>query len=521
MSPRSQRLTEPIARFQEGADPTSDDDVRGLAVDGLRGGPGRYRLERLLGAGSQGIAALAHGTRPGDSEPVVVKLWKPSFLEGLPGPARLVLRKESVSLGRLAEGPTPSEHVVRLLDQGEVRLNDGRSVPCLVLEYLDGGAQGITLKQRVQATMAQTGKALSPTRARRILGDVAQGLKDIHHLDIIHRDLRPSNVLLTGEGEKERAKVADLGVSRPLGMMTTLGHMVVGSAGYAAPEQHDDSQVGPWSDVFSFGAVLYHALVGAPMFAGTWPVVLAAIHQGRWTPLWERDTLHPVWERSGVLFGLEGALRTLVAKRVEDRLPSMAEAWSKVAPLLARAEAVERAEAEGLRLAAVAEGPEADELLAASARGLWAWRNGRWQSVPVPKGLDPSQIAALAAVGRGRWLAGGSGDGVVVFTEDRCEIRQPLSEPGMRVTAVAAKGVRSFAAGGSAEGRPSVLFAYHDGRWAPPMRLTPGLSVVALGVAEGVGVGVYDVVCAVEGGGGTARRRVRLRWFSMEGRLAG
>ncbi len=72
------------------------------------------------------------------------------------------------------------------------------------------------------------------------------------------------------------------------------------------------------------------------MFAGTWPLVLAAIHQGKWLPLWERDTLHPAWERSGVLFGLEGALRTLVAKRVEDRPSSMAEAWSKVAPLLAR-----------------------------------------------------------------------------------------------------------------------------------------------------------------------------------------
>ncbi len=229
---------------------------------------------------------------------------------------------------------------------------------------------------------------------------------------------------------------------------------------------------------------------------------------------------------------LEQVLVRAVKKDRKARHPSILALWQDLDPLLARAEAAEAAEAveavnavdafevRAPALRCVAEGAQPGEKLGVGAEGLFRMRGGRWEPVPPPTGLEPSRLWAIAAVGRGRWLGGGDG-GVVVFTEDACEIRQALSEPGMRVTAVAGRSVRSFAAGGAAEGRASVLFAYHDGRWAAPMRLTPGLRVVALGVAEGIGVGVYDVVCAANGGGATTHERVTLRWFSMEGRLAG
>ena len=97
---------------------------------------------------------------------------------------------------------------------------------------------------------------------------------------------------------------------------------------------------------------------------------------------------------------------------------------------------------------------------------------------------------------------GGTGDGVVVFGEDGREIP---SELGMRVS-TAAKGVRSFAVGGAAVAQPSVLFACHDGRWGDAHAAEARAFGGGLGVVEGVSVGVYDVVCAAERMGGTARR---------------
>jgi serine/threonine-protein kinase len=157
---------------------------------------------------------------------------------------------------REARSAAPLSHpnIVGVFDYGAF---EGR--PYLVLEYVPGG----TLAERLSAP-------LPDEEVAEIARDIAAGLAHAHEHGIVHRDLKPSNVLFDGEG---RAKIADFGVARTLSdaTLTTTG-AVVGTAQYMAPEQATGGEVGPESDVYAFGVILFQMLTGRPPFEAEHPV---------------------------------------------------------------------------------------------------------------------------------------------------------------------------------------------------------------------------------------------------------
>jgi serine/threonine-protein kinase len=143
-------------------------------------------------------------------------------------------------------------HIVQVY---EVGWHDGR--PYLAMEFAGGG----TLAQ------ARSGPPLSARRAAEVMEQVARGVQHAHERGVIHRDLKPSNVLLTAEGQP---KVTDFGLAKRLdgGAGLTETGVLLGTPGYMAPEQAlcQTQDVGPLTDVYALGAILYELLTGRPPF---------------------------------------------------------------------------------------------------------------------------------------------------------------------------------------------------------------------------------------------------------------
>jgi serine/threonine-protein kinase len=205
---------------------------------------GRFRLERVLGRGGMSEVWLAQDLEL--EREVAVKL----LLAAGTVPR---FEREARSAASLSH-----PNIVGVFDFGEF---EGR--PYLVLEHLPGG----TLDERLSAVKPGP---LPYEHTAAIARDIAAGLAHAHEHGIVHRDLKPSNVLFDGEG---RAKIADFGVARALSdvTLTTTG-AVVGTAQYMAPEQASGGAVGPESDVYAFGVILFQMLTGRPPFEVDHPV---------------------------------------------------------------------------------------------------------------------------------------------------------------------------------------------------------------------------------------------------------
>jgi serine/threonine protein kinase len=145
------------------------------------------------------------------------------------------------------------ENVVNIIDFGE---SDGAFY--IVMEYYDGR----TLEQLMKAR-----PGLPPEVSLRILLEVAYGLEAAHALDIVHRDVKPANIIVTNQGG---VKIADFGLARKSDSMTMITQhgKVVGTPAYMSPEQAAGSAVGPASDIFSFGVVAYELLGRRKPFEG-------------------------------------------------------------------------------------------------------------------------------------------------------------------------------------------------------------------------------------------------------------
>jgi len=153
-------------------------------------------------------------------------------------------------------------NVCRVYDYGE---SDGRRY--MVLEYLPGG----TLEDRLPPDAP-----LSDEETFRIASEIAGGLAQAHARGLVHRDLKPPNILFDEEG---RAKIADFGIAQ-IGDGSTLTEAgtMLGTAAYISPEQASGEPAGPPSDVYSFGVILYRMLTGQLPFEGAHPLELAAKH---------------------------------------------------------------------------------------------------------------------------------------------------------------------------------------------------------------------------------------------------
>ena len=214
---------------------------------------GRYRLEAKLGSGGMSTVYLARDETL--DRPVAVKVMHREMSEQADQLKRF--RQEAKAVAKLSH-----PNVVSVIDAGE----DGGH-PYIVFEYV----KGETLKQRVSRI-----GALDPQEAIAYAIEIGRGLSVAHARSMVHRDIKPQNVLIDEEG---RAKLTDFGISRQLEQdgMTATGR-VLGTTDYVAPEQAMGHEVDPRSDLYSLGVVLYEMLIGQVPFHADSQVGVAMKH---------------------------------------------------------------------------------------------------------------------------------------------------------------------------------------------------------------------------------------------------
>lgn len=225
----------------------------GVALDG------RYLLRSLIAVGGMGEVWVAHDQAL--ARDVAAKVLKEEFA-GDPGFIER-FRTEARNSARLSH-----PNIAQLFDYGE---HGGSAY--LVMELVIGEPLSDLLARE---------QVLPPSRVLPILAQTARALHAAHVAGVVHRDVKPGNILLTREG---RVKITDFGISLASNQMTlTAAGMVMGTAQYLAPEQALGKPAAPASDIYSLGVVAYEALVGRRPFTGPTAVDIAVAHVNTTVP---------------------------------------------------------------------------------------------------------------------------------------------------------------------------------------------------------------------------------------------
>ena len=195
-------------------------------------------------------------------------------------------------------------------DTGEEPASDGSGVsqPYIVMEYVAG---------RTLRDILREGRKILPERALEITSGVLSALDYSHRAGIIHRDIKPGNVMLTPSGD---VKVMDFGIARAISDASstmTQTAAVVGTAQYLSPEQARGETVDSRSDVYSAGCLLYELLTGRPPFVGDSPVAVAYQHV-------REPAVPPSDHDTELAPEIDAIVMKALAKRVEDRYQSAA-----------------------------------------------------------------------------------------------------------------------------------------------------------------------------------------------------
>ena len=204
---------------------------------------GRFRIDGTLGRGGMAVVYLAHDTVLG--RPVAVKVLADHGMEDHSFRARFARE------ARIAAGLT-HPNVVQVFDVGE---EAGR--PFIVMEYVEGETLGDELRRE---------RRLAPARVIDVARQCCAGLACAHAAGLVHRDIKPQNLLVTADGA---VKIADFGVAHALDQTRlTLTGSIVGTARYLAPEQTVSTRVTGAADVYALGVVMYELLTGRPPHPG-------------------------------------------------------------------------------------------------------------------------------------------------------------------------------------------------------------------------------------------------------------
>ena len=259
----------------------------------------RYELGEILGFGGMSEVHLARDLRL--HRDVAVKVLRadlardPSFY--------LRFRREAQNAAALNH---PA--IVAVYDTGEAATSSG-PLPYIVMEYVDG----VTLRDIVH-----NDGPMPPRRAIEVIADACQALNFSHQHGIIHRDVKPANIMISNTGA---VKVMDFGIARAIadsGNSVTQTAAVIGTAQYLSPEQARGEPVDARSDVYSLGCVLYEILTGEPPFVGDSPVAVAYQHV-------REDPVPPSHKLAGITPELDAVVLKALAKNPDNRYQSAAE----------------------------------------------------------------------------------------------------------------------------------------------------------------------------------------------------
>ncbi|MFI7385189.1 protein kinase [Streptomyces sp. NPDC049813] len=224
---------------------------------------GRYQLRDLLGQGGMASVHLAHDTRL--DRAVAIKTLHTEL--GREDAFRQRFQREAMSVAKLTH-----TNIVSVYDSGEDDL-DGTITPYIVMEYVEGLPLGSVLDQDVR----QYG-AMPADKALKITADVLAALEISHEMGLVHRDIKPGNVMMT---KRNVVKVMDFGIARAMQSgvtsMTQTG-MVVGTPQYLSPEQALGRGVDARSDLYSVGIMLFQLVTGRLPFEADSPLAIAYAH---------------------------------------------------------------------------------------------------------------------------------------------------------------------------------------------------------------------------------------------------
>jgi serine/threonine-protein kinase len=425
-------------------DDTLADPLAGRLLDG------RYAVTARIAHGGMATVYLAMDTRL-DRE-VALKVMHAELARDDDFVRRFI--GEAKSVARLSH-----QNVVAVFDQGA----DGPFL-YLAMEYVPGR----TLKE----VLRENGR-FSPAAALEIMSGVLDGLAAAHASGIVHRDVKPENVLLTADG---RVKVADFGLARA---QAAAGHtrtgLLIGTVGYVPPEQVTGGSTGPRGDVYSAGVMLFEMLTGRQPFSGDTPLSVAYQHVNQDVPA--PSTLAP---------GIPGAVDQLVlaaASRDPALRPADAGGFSRAVRRVREglSESSGLAGVMGAGVQGLAEAPWLDLDTPAATNGWWA----RSATIP-PTSVHETGPSDIGQIGAGQSDTGQIGAGQIGAGQ------YGTSEWWNQVASAPAAGVRDDA------GSHTLIVHRDDGgrylggrepflqRWL----FSPRLLVIALILVLGVGLGL-------------------------------
>ena len=262
---------------------------------------GRYRLGRLLGHGGMAEVYLAEDTRL--HRTVAVKVLRSDLARDDSFQERF--RREAQSAAALNH---PS--IVAVYDTGEEHQTSvtgaEMTIPYIVMEYV----QGTTLREHIDPE-----HPMDAAKAGEIMAALLSALEYSHRAGIVHRDIKPGNVMITDTGA---VKVMDFGIARAVADATsamTATQAVMGTAQYLSPEQARGQLVDARSDIYSAACVMFEMLTGRPPFTGDTPVSIAYQHV-------REDPAAPSAYNPAVTPAMDAVILTGLAKDREERYPS-------------------------------------------------------------------------------------------------------------------------------------------------------------------------------------------------------
>jgi serine/threonine-protein kinase len=409
-------------------------------------------------------------------------------------------RREADILKQISS-TNPSPFIVRFFDHGEaefplaISTREFAQLPFTLMEYVHGEPLNSVLEKL-------RGHGLPVKTVRRILREIRAALEIVHAQGLIHRDLKPSNILIAQEAGREVAKVTDFGLAKVIDIRATSTQSLAGvSLSYAPPEQYEpgNPRVGPPTDVFSYGTIIYEMLCGLPAYPASSANPFEALRRiatGNRVRLSERpDIVSPgLRERPDLVQRVDALLDKLLAPEPQNRPQTIGVVFEHIDALLREADGG-RIEVSGLMASAPtrpgtpelhvpnpgfnsrsmgsdplsippvpqlvvptrasAFPPARDpsdlrawsfrlitpgnpgalvrdatfsgdlrEILTLGNAGLVQWSPSGWSAVPLPIGLSPLEVRALAHIGNGVHAVAGDNGVVAILQNGSWEVRR-------------------------------------------------------------------------------------------------